>query len=370
MAEADPSFADSVFSARGPFAAIADADVAALFAPLLAARGLVLAVSGGPDSLALLLLAARWREVAGRASFPAMTVATVDHALRASAADEAHMVAHLACAMGLPARVLVWRGEKPARGIQEAARAARYGLLAQAAREAGASHIVTAHHADDQAETVLMRLAAGSGIGGLAAMRPCRALDEATVGEGEPLVLVRPLLGLTRARLDAIVREAGIQAVDDPANRDPRFTRARLRALAPEREALGLTTARLGLLAARCARADAALAAVAVQRYAALARHEGDRLTIGADLWREPDEIVLRCVALGVEAVAGGGTNAPLRLERLERLVEALRDAAKEGNMLRRTLHHAVVRIARSGELDIRREPERRRGVETGSRKA
>ncbi|MGI6244156.1 MAG: tRNA lysidine(34) synthetase TilS [Pseudochelatococcus sp.] len=360
MIEADISFADRVLSARGPFEAVSDAEIATLFAPLLPAQGLVLAVSGGPDSLALLLLAARWRALAKN---PAMSVVTVDHALRPAAAAEAHTVTRLAQAFGFSARIMVWRGEKPARAIQEEARAARYRLLAEAAREAGASHIVTAHHADDQAETVLMRLAAGSGIGGLAAMRPFRPLAAGDEGNAAPLTLARPLLAVTKARLESVVREAGCAAVDDPSNRDPRYTRARLRLLTPQRQALGLTPERLATLARRCARAENALDTVAERKFAQLARPDEDGLLIAADLWREPEEIVLRCVALGVERVCAGQDLPALRLERLESLVNALHAALRADTGLRRTLRGAVVGIRRGGELDIRREPKRRRGV-------
>lgn len=343
---------------RAPFDTVTDDEIGALFAPLSSAPGLVLAVSGGPDSLALLLLAARWRALRRNAAGgPAFLVASVDHGLRPAAAGEAGAVAELAGRLGFEARVLVWRGEKPRRGVQEAAREARYRLLVQAARETGASHVVTAHHRDDQAETVLMRLAGGSGVGGLAAMRPVAALA------GTPLLLARPLLALPKSCLVAVAREAGVVAVDDPANRDPRFARARLRGLETERAALGLTVGRLATLAERCARADDALAAAAAARFAALATDVGreGRLTLSADLWREPEEIVLRVLALALVRLAGTA-GRPVRLERLERLAQDMRAAEEESAGLRRTLHGATVRLSPSGEIAVAREPPRRRG--------
>ncbi|MGV6871647.1 tRNA lysidine(34) synthetase TilS [Pseudochelatococcus sp. B33] len=357
---------------RSPFDTVADDAIGALFAPLSSAPGLVLAVSGGPDSLALLLLAARWRTLCGQtlrgeaADGPAFLVASVDHGLRPSAVAEARAVAGLAGRLGFEARVLAWRGDKPRHGVQEAAREARYRLLAEAAREIGASHVVTAHHRDDQAETVLMRLAGGSGVGGLAAMRPLAALA------GGAVLLARPLLGLPKERLVAVAREAGVAAVDDPANRDPRFARARLRGLEAERAALGLSTGRLAKLAERCARADDALTAIAAGRFAALAdadadNHHAGRLTLSAELWREPEEVVLRVMMLAVVRVTERA-GRPVPLERLERLVQDMRLARESAAGLRRTLHGATVRLLPSGETALAREPPRRRG--TGPAKA
>jgi tRNA(Ile)-lysidine synthase len=130
---------------------------------------LVLAVSGGPDSTALMVLAARWCE--RLKSGPTLTAVTIDHGLRAESAREAAAVGRLAHQLGLVHRTLRWTGKKPSTGLQEAARTARYRLLAKAARETGATHILTAHTLDDQAETVLIRLTRGSGLTGLGGMQ-------------------------------------------------------------------------------------------------------------------------------------------------------------------------------------------------------
>lgn len=348
-----------------PFDSMSDSEVEALFDPLSSATGLLLAVSGGPDSLALLMLAARWRALrlaAERA--PPMYVASVDHGLRPSATMEAVEVVALAERIGFPARVLTWRGEKPQHGLQEAARDARYQLLAAMAREKGASHVVTAHHQDDQAETVLMRLSGGSGVGGLAAMRPLSAMRSTNAS---PLLLARPLLTLCKERLVAVVLEAGLNAVDDPANRDTRFARGRLRHLDPERAALGLTTTRLAKLADRCARADDALSAVARARFAALAKENASRVTLCADLWREPEEILLRVLALAVTNV-GKAVAVPVSLERLERLGQDMRIARDSQAGLRRTLHGTTVRLSSSGEIEVAPESARSRGVKSRHR--
>jgi len=139
-----------------------------LFAHWRAAPALVLAVSGGPDSLALMWLAARWRRALSRG--PRLIAVTVDHGLRPEAAREARDVKRLAQTLDVPHRTLRWTGAKPNTGLPAAARAARYRLLAKAAQASGATHVLTAHTRDDQAETLLMRILRGSGIAGLAAM--------------------------------------------------------------------------------------------------------------------------------------------------------------------------------------------------------
>ena len=166
---------------------ISDAALEARFAPFAELGHLALAVSGGADSLALLLLAQRWRSA--RASGPQLLVLTVDHGLRPESAAEARFVGEVASRYGLSFRSLRWEGPAPTAGVEAAARAARYSLLLGAARAEGATHLATAHHRDDQAETFLMRLARGSGVYGLAAMSPDVDRDG--------IRLVRPLLDVS-----------------------------------------------------------------------------------------------------------------------------------------------------------------------------
>src|SRR6516164_10826116 len=147
---------------------ISPSEARALFAGLASAPALVLAVSGGPDSVALMWLMARWRRTLSRG--PQLLAVTVDHALRQESAREAREVKQLARALDLPHRTLRWSGAKPKTGVSAAAREVRYRLLAEAARAIRATHVLTAHTRDDQAETVLMRLVRGSGIAGLSAM--------------------------------------------------------------------------------------------------------------------------------------------------------------------------------------------------------
>ena len=240
-------------SARTADQALRDDEAGALFFGLENSRGLILAVSGGADSTALLVLAARW---AKRLKHPPKLVAvTIDHGLRAEAAREAAAVRRLARRLGVAHRTLRWQGRKPGTGLQEAARNARYRLLAQAAASAGYVHILTAHTMDDKAETVLFRLARGSGLVGLSGMAPVAPLP---LGEDRTVFLLRPLLRVPKARLLATLQAEGIAHSEDPSNRDPRFTRVRLRSLMPDLAREGLSAPGLSRFAARMRRADGA----------------------------------------------------------------------------------------------------------------
>lgn len=167
-----------------------------------------LAISGGPDSLALLLLA--------RATCPDIEAATVDHGLRAEAADEAQHVAHICAQLGIPHAILK-PDAAPKGNISAWARQARYAALETWRQTRQLDHLATAHHADDQLETLLMRLNRGAGVAGLSGIRPKQGR------------VLRPLLGWTKAELRAVVTAAGLTAVQDPSNVDDRFERARLR---------------------------------------------------------------------------------------------------------------------------------------------
>src|SRR5437762_3582092 len=178
---------------------------------------IAVAVSGGPDSLALAILADRWaREHGGQ-----LIALTVDHRLRPESAEEAQIIGGWLAARGIAHHILVWADPKPATGIQEAARAARYRLLAGWCREQGCLHLLTAHHREDQAETYLIRRRAGSGIDGLAGMSALRELAGVR--------LVRPLLAVPKARLTALLETERQPFLSDPSNRNPVFERARLR---------------------------------------------------------------------------------------------------------------------------------------------
>ena len=206
---------------------------------------IAVAVSGGPDSLALLLLAQAVRP-------GAVIAATVDHGLRADSAAEAHAVAEACARRGVPHTTLAIKVPDDRTGLQAAARAARYAALGRWAADGGAAWLATGHHRDDQAETVLMRAARGAGVAGLSGIRQSRSLNEAP-----GITLIRPLLRWTKAELEAVVAGSGLAPARDPSNDDPRFDRTRARALLAQ----GWPAAdRLVAVAARMAEAEAALA--------------------------------------------------------------------------------------------------------------
>lgn len=215
----------------------------------------VLAVSGGPDSMALLVMVAEWLARGGRRS-PAISVATVDHGLRPESASEAAFVSAEARRLGLPHVILHWTGNKPATGIADAARKARYHLLDTYARSFGTDNaaVVTAHHADDQAETFAMRLARGAGVTGLAAMPPERPLQT-----GSSVRLVRPLLAFPKSRLIATLEARGVAAVEDPTNRNEHYERVRVRNRLPALDAAGISATAIATSARRVGDAEAAL---------------------------------------------------------------------------------------------------------------
>jgi len=321
----------------------------ALFADLSSESVLILAVSGGPDSMALLALAARWRASLKRG--PELIAVTIDHRMRPESAKEANAVKRHARDAGVKHRTLRWNGPKPKTGLQDAARAARYRLLSAEAAKAGARLVLTAHTLDDQAETVLIRLARGSGLSGLAAM----ARESDMFGTR----IVRPLLDLPKARLVATLGQLGVVYADDPSNRDPRFTRARMRMLMPGLAEEGLTAARLALLARRIRRAETALQAAVGQAADHLAwspAADGLRIEFGAGEFRQlPEEIALRLLG---RAIAQVGDEGPVELGKLERLFAELGEQAGSAP-IRRTLAGAVLTLT-ARRLVIERAPPRR----------
>ena len=334
---------------------ISASDAKRLFADWKAAPAIVLAVSGGPDSIALMWLAARWRESLARG--PRLIAVTVDHGLRSEAAREARDVKRLARSLDLTHRTLRWSGAKPKTGLPAAARAARYRLLAQAARAGGATHILTAHTRDDQAETLLMRMLRGSGSAGLAAM--------ARESEREGVLLARPFLEVSKSRLVATLRKAKIAFADDPTNRDVSFTRPRLRRLLPALAAEGGDARNLARLAARLARANAAVEVLAdgAERYLALRGRESLRPGFDAGAFAAmPEEIRLRLLKRAIDRF---GHEGPVELGKVEALLAALDRACagKAGGSrprLKQTLAGALVSLI-EGRIRVEAAPPRRR---------
>jgi tRNA(Ile)-lysidine synthase len=347
-------------SAADDAAPVSAAEAKALFTPLVHAPALVLAVSGGPDSTALLLLMARWRRALKRG--PKLIAVTVDHGLRRASASEARAVKRLACRLGVPHRTVRWEGKKPATGLQEAARNARYRLLAAAAKSTKAAAVVTAHTLDDQAETLLLRMGRGSGLSGLGAM----ARESALPVNGEGIVLVRPLLEVPKARLIATLARAKIEFADDVSNRDPRFTRARLRALMPALAREGISARTLSRLAGRLRRADAAIettASEAMERLSQDSRSDHRPIVFDAEKFiRLPAEVALRLLGRAIARIGAEGT---IRLGKLESLYEAVAKAQRSKTFrLRRTLGGALVTLSPL-KLVVERAPPRRTSSST-----
>jgi tRNA(Ile)-lysidine synthase len=322
----------------------------------------VLAVSGGPDSLALMWLAARWRKALKAG--PRLVAVTVDHGLRAEAAREARDVKQLAKSLEIEHRTLRWTGSKPKTGLPAAARDARYRLLTRAARESGASHVFTAHTLDDQAETFIMRMSRGSGIAGLAAMARETARDG--------VVLARPLLKVPKARLMSTLVKAGIGFADDPTNHDLQFTRPRLRALMPALAAEGVDSHSLSRLTARLARANAALEVMTdgAERYLKGMNGPDAGVDLAAFIALS-DEIRVRLLLRAINRI---GHEGPAELGKVETLLQAM-DAASRGQSgragrarFKQTLAGAVVSIARD-RVYVASAPPRRDGAQGRSRK-
>lgn len=348
-------------------------DAKRLFADWKAAPAIVLAVSGGPDSIALMWLAARWRSTLARG--PRLIAVTVDHGLRVEAAAEARDVKRLARTLDLTHRTMRWTGEKPKTGLPAAARTARYRLLAQAARASGATHILTAHTRDDQAETLLMRLLRGSGIGGLAAM--------ARESERDGVLLARPFLHVSKSQLVATLKKAKIGFADDPTNRDTNFTRPRLREIMPVLAAEGGDARNLARLASRLARANQAVEILVdgAERYLALRDREAPRAGFDANAFASafdastfdakafdakafaamPEEIRLRLLKRAIDRF---GHEGPAELGKVEALLAALDQAgAKKGKerppRLKQTLAGALVSLT-DGRIRVEPAPPRR----------
>jgi tRNA(Ile)-lysidine synthase len=267
-----------------------------------------IAVSGGPDSLALLLLAAAARP-------DKIEAASVDHALREGSREEAEMVASVCARLGVPHAILTaeW-DDKPVTALQERARDERYRLLAGWAKDRQLDAIATAHHVDDQAETLLMRLARGAGVRGLAGMR------SVAVVPGSDLALLRPLLGWRRAELEQIVVGAALEPARDPSNEDDHYERVRVR------RALGqadwLDPQALAASAAHLGEAEAALEWAADQEWARAVTDSATQIAYRPT--DAPPEIRRRVVARAIARLATEGESCDLRGRELDRLLTQL----------------------------------------------
>lgn len=311
---AAPPFAGKTEAA--PLSADGFARLMAALGPFEAHPHLAVAVSGGADSLALLLLADDWARRRGGGA----TGLTVDHGLRPESAAEARRIGTWLAGRAIPHVVLPWQGDKPASGLQAAARQARYDLLAGWCRRSGVLHLAVAHHLEDQAETVLLRLGHGSGLAGLAGM--------AAVVERPEVRVLRPLLGVSRESLRRTLRDRGQEWIEDPSNQNAAFARVRLRAAMPLLAAYGLSAPRLASTARSLGQARVAFeGSLATLLAEAVFLHPaGFALVDGAALTAAAPELARW--ALGRLLMVIGGTAYPPRGDRLARLHEALRGSA------------------------------------------
>lgn len=324
------------------------------------------AVSGGGDSVALMHLLAGY---ARSRKLPPPIVLTVDHGLRKASAADARTVAAWAKAAGLKAHILSWSGKKPKTGIEAAARDARYRLMGAWLVKHRIAALHVGHTGDDQAETFLMRLARGSGLDGLCAMRPRAPWPVASSGTDgfESLTVVRPLLGIGRAELRAYLKKIGQGWLDDPMNDDPAFDRVKIRKAAAALEAAGLPAHRIAAAAAHLGRARAALEVVTQAVLARVAQPGRDGLLLDpAALAAAPREIALRALAAILGAVSGRAYRP--RFESLERLLDGL--SATRGVTLQGCQIAPAARDERvfgPATLTVRREGIRKSRAKTGS---
>lgn len=287
------------------------------------------AVSGGADSLALLLLANAMRP-------GEVEAATVDHGLRQESRGEAEHVARICADLGVPHAVLPV--VVPPGNVQAAARTARYSALAQWMSERGLAVLASAHHADDQAETLLMRLMRGSGLAGLAGVRALGVVP------GSRHRLIRPLLGWRKHELATLVRDAGIEAIEDPSNVDDRFDRARLRKHLDEAD--WLDPQAMAQSASHLAEAEEALQWAASAEWGAHVEQDA----AGAISYRPNAPRAIRMIVLGRGIRELGGEP---RGGALAELLDAL-EAGQGGNLA------GVLATSEGGKWVLRREPPRR----------
>jgi tRNA(Ile)-lysidine synthase len=322
---------------------------------------IAVAVSGGSDSLALMHLLAAF---ARARKLPPPLVLTVDHGLRAGSAKDARQVSAWAKQAGMKAQALLWRGNKPKTGIEAAAREARYRLMGEALAKQGITALFVGHTQDDQAETFLMRLARGSGLDGLCAMR---ATAPWPVPEFRSLCVRRPLLDFSRAELRAHLAGLGQVWLEDPMNQDSAFDRVKIRKARAALEEAGLSAGRIAAAAAHLARARETLElvtdAVLARAVRPLDSKGGAGLLLdAAALSAAPREVGLRALASVLKAVSG----APYRprFESLERLLDLI---AAKGGKAAATLQgcHITPSPANSGSHDLLVRPEKPR--KTGS---
>ena len=325
-------------------------EIGQIFAPY-AQKTLLLAVSGGPDSVAMMGMAALWRDHMRPAGH--IRVATVDHGLRAESRGEAEQVARMAADFGFPHDILHWTGPKPETALQDAARTARYRLLTQLAQTLDAI-VLTAHTADDQAETILFRLLRGSGLSGLAGMKT--TILRGTVPHD------RPLLHVAKTRLIATCRAHHGSFIEDPSNVNPRYARARMRRLLPLLAEEGLTAEALNRLGARMAKADSVVDTCLDALWPdMLLTQTPEYLELNVrPLADRPVLLMERAIQRALEVLAPQEWQ---RLERIERYAEELSLALAAGVSFRRSLGQFIFGFNGASTVQIEPAGRRQRGL-------
>ncbi len=307
------------------FSALIDAR----FFPALEGQGaFAVGLSGGPDSMVLTRLLSDW--AGRRGGGTAVHAITVDHGLRPESAAEARQAGEWVKDWPhIHHSIMAWQGEKPEKRIQEEARNARYDLMSEYCAGKGIRGLFLAHHQDDQAETFLLRLAMGSGLDGLAAMRPVHNYNSS-------LALLRPFLGIPKERLLATAASLGIPFASDPSNKSENFARVRLRKSLSALEAEGLSSKRLAVTSERLDRARIALDIIAekAQNMAVISKDTGRIVYKFNTLLEWPDEIILRVLIQAMKARRPVGEYLP-RMEKIESL---FRDLMAPAPFTKRTL--------------------------------
>lgn len=323
------------------------------FTILLHATRIVVAVSGGPDSITLMHSLYQWQQQL--AVQPDLIVASVDHGLRPGSASETAFVKEEAEKLGLQHHILLWEGQKPFTGVQQAAREARYRLLFDLCQSAKATHLVTAHTMNDHAETVLMRMAAGSGLMGLAGMR--------NIVNVRNIKHVRPFLHISKKDLLHLAGEQGWPYIHDPSNNNSDFSRVRWRTIMPRLAEEGLTAKKLTILSQRISRANEALdqRAEHVLKQSIILKQNGVLCINGKSIFAEPDEIGLRVVIKSLYQISDSFKHN--RLQRAESCFYALKQAWISKVNMQRTLSGCVLILKKDGLLTIKKEGMRQRGL-------
>ncbi len=305
------------------------------------------AVSGGADSLALTLMLGQWCQ----AHDVVLTALTVDHDLRQDSAAEAREVGRWLVKYHIPHVILKWNGDKPRHNIQQLARQARYGLMGQWCQDHNVTRLFLAHHQGDQAETFLIRLFRGSGVDGLAAMRPRSDYPLPLPGRAA-VTICRPLLFTARARLEATLRAKDQHWIEDPSNHNQLYTRVKVRKLLQQNDIDGFTVPRMAQTAARMGRVQSLLKSLTddLTRAAVKFFPEGYSEINPEILLSGHEEIILRCLAALIRRI-GGGRYVP-RLAKLEALYHRLQATDFAGQ----TLAGCLISSRQQGRIMISRE--------------